>query len=243
MCFHTSQTKKVVELENRYNASLTIDDARDVYDIPRYHMNGFAHPDMLIIPQEEPSALVPSLWGIVPRNKKPEQISDYYKEAVRYGGGLNAQSEKLFEHFIYKHSALTRRCIIPVSGFYEPHEYKSKKYPFHIKHKDDDVLSLAGLYTVIDEVTTFTILTKSSSPLFAKIHNKKNRQPVILQKEFEQDWLRDDINEKGVQDLINLNFKEEYLEAYTVSKDLFSPKVNSDSVNILKKVQYEGVSV
>lgn len=243
MCFHTSQTKKVVELENRYNVSLTIDDARDVYDIPRYHMNGFAHPDMLIIPQEEPTVLAPALWGIVPGNKKPEQISAYYKEAVRYGGGLNAQSEKLFEHFIYKHSALTRRCIIPVTGFYEPHEYKSKKYPFHIKHKDNDVLSLAGLYTIIDEVTTFTILTKNASPLFAKIHNKKNRQPVLLQKEFEQDWLRDDLNENGIQELINLNFKEENLEAYTVSKDLFSPKVNSDTPDILGRVEYEGVRI
>src|SRR5690606_21414625 len=101
MCFHTSQTKKVVELENRYNVSLTDDDARDAYDIPRYHLNGFAHPDMLIIPQEEPSVLAPALWGIVPNNKKPEQLGAYYKEAVKYGGGLNAQSEKLFEHFIY----------------------------------------------------------------------------------------------------------------------------------------------
>lgn len=243
MCFHTSQTKKVVELENRYNASLTDSDARDAYDVPRYHLNGFSHPDMLIIPQEEPSVLAPSLWGIVPGNKKPEQLSDYYKEAVKYGGGLNAQSEKLFDHFIYKHSALTRRCIIPVTGFFEPHEYKSKKYPFHIKHKEDDVLSLAGLYTLVGDVITFTILTKQASPLFAKIHNKKNRQPIILQKDFEQDWLKDDLNENGIKELMNLNFNEEELSAYTVSQDLFSPKVNSDIPTIIDEVKFEGVVI
>lgn len=243
MCFHTSQTKKVIELENRYDVSLTKDDAREAYDIPRYHLNGFSHPDMLIIPQEGPSALAPALWGIVPGNKKPEQLSDYYKEAVRYGGGLNAQSEKLFNHFIYKHSALTRRCIIPVTGFFEPHEYKGKKYPFHIKNKYNDVLSLAGLYTIIGDVVTFTILTKKASPLFAKIHNKKNRQPVILQKDFEQDWLKDDLNENGINELINLNYNEEVLDTYTVSRDLFSPRINSDTESIIDEVKYEGVII
>lgn len=243
MCFHTSQTKKVIELENRYDATITKDDAREVYDIPRYHLNGFAHPDMLIIPQEGSSVLAPALWGIVPNNKKQEQIRDYYKEAVRYGGGLNAQSEKLFNHFIYKHSALTRRCIIPVTGFFEPHEYKSKKYPFHIKHKDNDVLSLAGLYTIIDSVVTFTILTKKASPLFAKIHNKKNRQPIILNRDFEQDWLKDDLNENGVKELINLNYNEDLLSAFTVSRDLFSPSINSDIPSIIDEVKYEGVII
>lgn len=243
MCFHTSQTKKVKELENRYDATITKDDAREVYDIPRYHLNGFAHPDMLIIPQEGSSVLAPALWGIVPNNKKQEQIRDYYKEAVRYGGGLNAQSEKLFDHFIYKHSALTRRCIVPVTGFFEPHEYKSKKYPFHIKHKDNDVLSLAGLYTIIDSVVTFTILTKKASPLFAKIHNKKNRQPIILNRDFEQDWLKEDLNENGIKELINLNYNEDLLSAFTVSRDLFSPTINSDIPSIIDVVKYEGVII
>ena len=176
-------------------------------------------------------------------NKKANQISAYYKEAVRYGGGLNAQSEKLFNHFIYKNSALVRRCIIPVTGFNEPHEYKSKKYPFHIKQVNNDMLSLAGLYTIIDEAVTFTILTKEASPLFAKIHNKKNRQPIILRKEFEQEWLKDNLTQKNIQDLIKLNFPEDELAAYTVSKNLFSPKINSNEPSILNEVKYEGVQV
>ncbi|MCR8666208.1 SOS response-associated peptidase [Aestuariibaculum sp. M13] len=243
MCFHTAQTKSVAALEKRYDAELTKSDARDVYDIPRYHINGFSHPDMLIIPQEGPAALAPALWGIVPGNKKPEQLSDYYKESVKFGGGLNAQSEKLFDHFLYKNSAFTRRCIIPVTGFFEPHEYKGKKYPFHIKQKNDEVLSLAGLYTIVGNVVTFTILTKAASPLFAKIHNKKNRQPVILQKDFEQDWLKDDLNQNGITELINLNFNEENLSTYTVSRDLFSPRVNSDTESIIDEVKYEGVAI
>ena len=159
MCFHTSQTKKVVELENRYDASLSDDEARDAYDIPRYHLNGFSHPDM------------------------------------------------------------------------------------HIKHKNNDVLSLAGLYTLVGSVVTFTILTKKASPLFAKIHNKKNRQPIILQKDFEQEWLKDDLNENGIKELINLNFNEEELSTYTVSRDLFQIKVNTDTESIIDEVKYDGVVI
>lgn len=241
MCFHTSQTKKVLELESRYDVSLSDSYAREAYDIPRYHLNGFTHPHMLIIPQEKSSVLAHALWGIVPQNKDSEEISDYYKEAVRFGGGLNAQSEKLQEHFIYKKSVKSRRCIIPVTGFFEPHEYQGKKYPYFIKDKNDDVLSLAGIYTIINQVVTFTILTKPASPLFSKIHNKKNRQPVILDKDFEQNWLRADLNEGGINELINLNYNENEFKAYTVSRDLFSPLIDSDCSSIIEEVKYEGV--
>ncbi|WP_417619849.1 SOS response-associated peptidase [Oceanihabitans sediminis] len=243
MCFHTSQTQKVKKLEKRYNVSLTKENLREKYNTPRYHLNGFAHPDMLMIPQEGPAAITPALWGIVPENKKQEEITAYYKEAVRFGGGLNAQSEKLFQHFIYKKAALTRRCIIPVTGFFEPHDYKGKKYPFHIKNKENKLISLAGIYTIVGNAVTFTILTKKASPLFAKIHNKKFRQPILLPKEVEQDWLKDDLNENNIKEIIQLNYNEEELSTYTVSRDLFSPKVNSDTQSIIQKVHYEGITI
>lgn len=243
MCFHTSQTKKVNKLENRFKVSLHDDDARDTCDIPSYHLNGFAHPIMLIIPQEEPAALVEGKWGIVPQNKKPEEVDAYYKEAVRYGGGLNAQSEKLFNHFIYKHAAHSRRCLIPVIGFFEPHEEKGKKYPFYISRQDNDAFALAGIYTLIDGMPTFSILTKAASPLFEKIHNKKKRQPILIPTKNEQAWLADNLNDKDIEHLINSQYPEEELNPYTVSKDLFSPKINSNTQDILEKVIYENVTI
>ncbi len=99
-------------------------------------------------------------------------------------------------------------------------------------------MALAGLYTHIGEYVTFTILTKKASPMFAEIHNKRKRQPIILKQENEQDWLQDDLNESDVTELINLQFNDYELEAYTVSKDLFSPRVNSDIDIITSKVEY-----
>ncbi|GAA4301348.1 SOS response-associated peptidase [Aestuariibaculum suncheonense] len=194
---------------------------------------------MLVIPQEKPEVLAPGVWGIVPNYKSPEDIKPYYKEAVKYGSGLNAQSEKLFSHFMYLESVMTRRCVIPVDGFFEPHERNKKKYPFYIKEKEDKGLALAGIYTVIGTYITFSILTKKASPLLEKIHNLKKRQPVILSSENIDHWLSESLNEKDVKELVNLNFPEERLDAYTVSKDLSSPKIDSDIETILNRVEFD----
>ncbi len=238
MCYHTRFTENLSNLESRFKASLHKDSNRLFFEIPRFHINGFSHPDMLILPQEEPSALIPSIWGIVPTKVKETGLKEYYKQAVKFGGGLNAQSEKLFEHFIYKHSSLNRRCIIPVTGFYEPHHFNKKKYPYYVHNKNKVPMSLAGIYTVLDKIVTFSILTKSASPLLEKIHNTKKRQPMILSKELENAWLSDNLNENQIKEIINTRYQDDQLETYTVSKDIFNPSIDSNTMDIAKKQIY-----
>lgn len=239
MCYHTSNSHNTKKLEEHFKVGLSANNLRTIFDKPNYHLNGFSHPNMLLIPQEKSKVLAPGVWGIVPSNKSFNQIKDYYKEAVKYGGGLNARSEKIFQHFIYRESVMSKRCIIPVSGFFEPHEHLKNKYPFYFHNSNNEPLALAGLYSVIETYITFTILTKEASPLFAKIHNKKKRQPVILDKTNSEDWLSNDLKEKDVEELIRLDYPESNLETYPVSKDLFSPKVDSNVETIIDKVVYE----
>jgi putative SOS response-associated peptidase YedK len=238
MCFHTSTTHKVSKLESHFKVQLSDESIRPYFDKPHYHLNGFAHPNMLVIPQEKAEVLAPGVWGIVPTSTKGTDIKNYYKEAVKFGGGLNAQSEKLFQHFIYKDAALTRRCIIPVSGFYEPHDHKSKKYPFYIKAKDELPLALAGIYNVIDTYITFTILTKPASALFENVHNLKKRQVIMLDAQQGNDWLSSELKMPEIKELIHSEFPASKLEAYSVSKDLFSPSVHSNVDSIISKVEY-----
>lgn len=238
MCFHTSTTNKVKKLEKHFKVGVVDPSMESYFDKPTYHHNGFSHPNMLVIPQERSDVLAPGIWGIVPSYKTKDDIKDYHKEAVRYGGGLNARSEKAFDHFIYKNAIMEKRCIIPVSGFFEPHDYKGKKYPFYFKNKEDYPLALAGLYTVIDTYITFTILTKEASPLFAKIHNKKNRQPLILDEELTHNWLSVDLSESEIEDILQFSYPEEQLSVFPVSKDLFSPKVDSNKKEIIEEVTY-----
>ncbi|MBZ9778459.1 SOS response-associated peptidase [Psychroflexus sp. CAK8W] len=239
MCAHTSQIQKVSTLEEQYQVKLSDETQRELFDQPSYHSIGFTHAQMLIIPQEKPSVLAAATWGIAPESKSVEELKDYYKEARKFGGGINARSEKAFDHFLYRQSIYTKRCIIPVSAFFEPHDHEGNKYPFVFKPKNKAFLSLAGIYTRIDNKVTFAILTKEASPLFAKIHNKKNRQPVMLSSDQEKDWLKDDLEEEDIKAIFNQDFDEDQLEYYPVSKDLFHPQENSNVDSILDKVEYE----
>lgn len=242
MCFHTSYNKRIKSVEQQFKVKLSDSSLIPLFDQPQYHLNGFAHPNMLVIPQERRELLVPGVWGIAPSHTAPDGLKAYYKEAVRFGGGLNAQSEKLFSHFIYKQSVLKRRCIIPVSGFFEPHEHLKKKYPYYIHRKDESLLPLAGLYTVIGTYITFTILTQAASPLFERIHNLKKRQPVILSNNIVENWLDPKINALDIQKLLQMPFPDDELDAYTVSKDLFNTKIDSNDASILEPVKYDELS-
>ncbi|WP_417200554.1 SOS response-associated peptidase [Bizionia sp.] len=239
MCFHTSTTHKVKRLESFYKVKLSDESNRISFDKSNYHLNGFAHPNMLIIPQQKSDVLAPAVWGIVPSGKSKSDINPYFKESVKFGSGLNARSEKVFQHFIYRDSIMTKRCVIPVSGFFEPHDQKGKKYPFYITSKSKEPISLAGIYTIIDKVVTFAILTKEASPLFEKIHNKRKRQPVILNIENSHNWLSVDLTESDIQNVLHVEYPEGNLNTYTVSRGLFSPKVDSNVLEILKPVVYE----
>lgn len=243
MCYQTRLLRNVHELEQRYNVTISNEQNRSLFNRPQYHLNGFAHPNMLVIPQQKPEVLAPGIWGIVPNKKQPDQIKSYYKEAVKYGAGLNAQSEKLFSHFIYKDVALTQRCLIPITGFFEPHTYKKKKYPFYIHRNDDDTLSLAGIYTIIGTYITFSILTKKASPIFEKVHNTKKRQPVILNLESEKLWLDGSLSKKNVSEIIMQPYDDTQLETYAVSKDLYNTRIDSNIETIANKVEYPELEI
>jgi putative SOS response-associated peptidase YedK len=103
-------------------------------------------------------------------------------------------------------------------------------------------LALAGIYSVIDTYVTFTIITKAASQLFEKIHNLKKRQPVILGEEHINHWLSHELKQDDIKNIIYTNYSEYKLEAYTVSKDLFSPKVDSNLERIVEEVKYVELS-
>ena len=103
--------------------------------------------------------------------------------------------------------------------------------------------SLVGIYTRIDNKVTFAILTKEASPLFVKIHNKKNRQPLILDDEHEKEWLENDLDQDDIQKLLNYSYDQTQLEYHPFSSYLFHPKVNSDVESTLDRVEYEGLEI
>ena len=239
MCFHASINSTSKQIELRFGAKFYNTKIKAEFDKPKYHLNGFDHPDLPIITQELPETILPAVWGIAPKNENPEQLDVYYKKASRYGGGLNARSEKLTTHFLYRHLYKSSRCLILVDAFFEPHKFQNKSYPHIIKRKDNAPFALAGLYSRFDNgLLTCTILTKEAMPFLAEIHNVKKRQPVILPKTNERQWINNSLNENDILPLIEQDIHEDELQSYTISKRLFSPKEDSNIPSILEHVPY-----
>jgi putative SOS response-associated peptidase YedK len=247
MCYNTRVTRKKAAMERWYNIKTLLGDMSEDEELVYNSANGFAHPNMWIIPQEKPNNLIPVKWGLIPFYKRDVNAKEYYKETIRWGSGLNAKSEKLFDSNNYKSSALTRRCIIPVDGFYEPHRIENVKKPFSIpfyfERKNKDPFNLAGIYAVAGKHITFTILTKAATPMFAEIHNKKNRRPVILQDDDIDVWLDNNLKELDVYDVIDDDLPDVEINAWPISKDLYKRNGEGDREDIIARVEYEELEI
>lgn len=248
MCYGTRVIKKTKELENFFEIEAIYGDLEKGNELTYNYANGFAHPNLWILPQEKKGHMIPVTWGLIPHYELGANAKKYYQKTIRYGSGLNAQSEKLFESNNYKISAFTRRCVIPVDGFYEPHTAKKNgkdfKVPFYFEQKNDNLISLAGIYAVTkDKMLTFTILTKEATPLFAKIHNKKFRRPVILKNDDINVWLDDDLSEDDILNIMDQDLPDELIKTYPISKDLYKRNDEGDRADIIEPVYYDEVKI
>jgi putative SOS response-associated peptidase YedK len=248
MCYGVRVVKKAKELEQYYKIEAIYGDLEQGTELAYNYANGFAHPNMWIIPQEKSKNLIPVMWGLIPAYEMGANAKEYYQKTIAYGSGLNARSEKLFESNNYKNSALTRRCIIPVDGFYEPHTAKKNnkdfKIPFYFHRKDKNPVHLAGIYAITkDKMVTFSILTKEATPLFAKIHNKKSRRPVILKDDDLAIWLDSALNENDISSIIQNDLSDDFLKAYPISKDLYKRNSEAVSANIIQPFHYDELAI
>ncbi|GMN12177.1 SOS response-associated peptidase [Croceitalea sp. MTPC9] len=254
MCFHARIVRTAEQLEIDFGVTRSEPAKEEGREFIYHHSNGYSHDFFWVIPQQRSTHMTPMMWGLLPYNKPGEDYEAYYKKAIPWGAGLNAQAEKLFDFWQYKHSALTKRCVIPLSGFYEPHtceKPKNFKVPYYFEQKDSPIISLAGIYSITpDKYVTFSILTKEApeGSKYAIIHNKKNRdgenrQVVPLAKNQIEEWLSDDLGEDDIFEIINNDLPQDQINAYSVSKDVFSSTVNSDYPEIIDKVEYPQVQI
>ena len=135
--------------------------------------------------------LVPMRWWLTPF---------WAKELTTKYAMFNAKSETAAKSPAFKEPFKKRRCVVPISGFYEWCRQQGQKVPYFIVPQDSEGLLLAGLWdrwvnkqgsdklgrAVGEELLSFTILTTAASESMQTIHH---RQPVILTKEDALKWL------------------------------------------------------
>jgi putative SOS response-associated peptidase YedK len=149
----------------------------------RYHVGAFENVKLPVITNHDPDQIQLFKWGLIPFWVKDEKTAIELKDRT-----VNARSETIFEKPAFRSSAGKKHCLVITDGFFEWRYYNGKNYPYYIKLKDREVFSIAGLWDRWvnkdsgKEIYSYTIITTEANPLMAKIHNKKKRMPVILDK-------------------------------------------------------------
>ncbi|TVR80876.1 MAG: SOS response-associated peptidase [Chitinophagaceae bacterium] len=186
MCFHIRLSKEAVKIENRFNANFEDPDSF----IQSEHINGFAHPRLPVITNEDQKSIQLFNWGLIPFWAKDESIRKYT---------LNARIESIRKKPAFRQS-VQKRCLVIVNGFYEWQWLDSrgkKKQKYLIQLPGEDIFCLAGLWSEWVEkesgevIESFTIVTTEANEQMSVIHNSKKRMPVILKKEEESEWLKE----------------------------------------------------
>ena len=146
----------------------------------------------------------------------------------------------------YYRSFTSRRGIIAVSGFFESHDvpkYSKKgellkstdKFPYFITIHGKLCFGIACL---ISHFNTVSLLTTEANSLMAEIHNSAKRMPVILHKEDYLTWLKEDLTEGEIKNLMR-PFEAEAMDAYPISKVIYSKTENSNVASVLDQEKYE----
>ena len=187
----------------RFTQYFSWQEVRDFMDLtgpapnlsPRYNLA--PSQDAAVVREREGErALDMVRWGLVP----------FWSKDVKIGYKLiNARSETVQAKPSFRAAYRSRRCLVPVDGYYEWTRRGSTRQAWLIGPAKGGLIALAGLWerwimrdgTALpkslthlkpgDPVETFTILTAPAGGNVASIHH---RMPVVLPPEAHDAWLQ-----------------------------------------------------
>jgi putative SOS response-associated peptidase YedK len=126
--------------------------------------------------------LAPMHWGLIPPRAK---------DAAMGSRMINARAETVQGKPAFRVAFRSRRCVIPVSGFYEWQARGRGKPPHFIRPAARGLLAFAGLWERWQPaegapVESCAILTTTANAVMARVHD---RMPVILDPAAFATWL------------------------------------------------------
>jgi putative SOS response-associated peptidase YedK len=122
-------------------------------------------------------------WGLVPSWAKETSIGNKL---------INARAETVAEKPSFRSAYKRRRCLVPMSGFYEWKRDGKAKQPYFIRTRDP-LFAVAGLFERWERpnevVESCTLLTTRANAAVGAIHE---RMPVIVPRKLFSVWLDPD---------------------------------------------------
>jgi putative SOS response-associated peptidase YedK len=189
---------------------------------PTQHAPVVRYPDSAS--SEKPAAERPEAtllrWGLVPR----------WAKDLDYGARtINARSETAPTKASFRAAWRHRRCLVPVTGFFEWQKTTGgQKQPFYFYRSDEPLMLLAGLWEHwpgnddTGPVQTFTILTTEANDQVSGLHD---RMPVMIEPADRAAWLTP---EADADQLAGLCESRPWptINAHPISRRVNSPKHN-----------------
>lgn len=226
-------SKKAQRLAARYGKQLDIIEIAEKIIQEQYHVSAFTNPDYPVI-TEDPEIHI-FKWGLIPFWTKTEKDANEIRTKT-----YNARAESIFEKPSFRGSINTKRCIVPSTGFFDWRHEGGKKIPYFIYMKNEDIFSMAGIYSdwvdpgTGEVIKTFSIITTGANDLMRYIHNTNFRMPVILREEDEKKWLSPRLNKGEIESFLQ-PIDSDLMDAYVIDNDFLRKDSRDSSIIEPKK--------
>lgn len=212
----------------RIVTAIPADELRKIFDLienppvePRYNLCPTQSAGVIRrCDDDDRNQFIAMRWGLVPPWADDIKIGTHM---------INAKSETVAEKPSFKAALNYRRCIVPVSGFYEWLPVGKEKHPNYIYLKDYSCMALAGIWekwTAPDSNTllTFSILTTASNKCLSKLHD---RMPVILHPDNFNLWLNRNLHDPHQLEHLYEPYPDELLTYHEVPSLVNNPRFDS----------------
>ncbi len=166
--------------------------------------------------------ILPHQWGLIPFWVKK-------LEDLKIKPPINAKAEGIANKPMFRAAFKTRRCLVPIDGFFEWKGRGKNKQPYFIMKQDEKPYTLAGLWEQWKQddepVETFTIITTESNELISKLHN---RMPAIIDEDNYEAWLDPENNDKETLQKLLKPYPSDRLKLRAVSTTVNNVRNNSE---------------
>lgn len=165
--------------------------------------------------------IVIARWGLIPHWADDPSIGNRM---------INARAETLGSKPSFRTAYARRRCLVPISGFYEWQKVGGRKQPWYIHPSKSSIICLAGLWEHWgkgdEPIDSFTIITTSANEAISALHE---RMPVILSPPQFDAWLNPQATTDDLDALL-APAPNALLDAHPVSPRVNSPRHSDPSL-------------
>lgn len=149
-------------------------------------------------------------WGFMGWKPKPGQ---------RPFMPINTRDDSIAKKPMWNRAFNSKRCIIPLNGFYEWTGSGKNKTPHYIYPKEGTLLAAAGIFSNLspkEGFKSYSVITTHPNSLMEDIHN---RMPAFLHPSEFDDWLNPSNEEALLLDMLE-PYPDDALLEHIVGKDV-----------------------